>query len=214
MSAVDGFVIYDNIQYTKKGWIKKNRFLSNGKAETFSLPLKKDSSLLNINDRYLSGDFEKEAARLLRQILGAYKKAPNFEATFTLFEKCLTYENKNLFDFIYNSIIVIKQYLKIKAKIIISSSLDIDHSLSSANKVKAICHNLEAKKYINPIGGLELYSKEDFIRQNIILNFHQAKPFKYNQFGNEFIPWLSILDVLMFNDNEKIKTYLNCFEII
>ena len=214
MNAVDEFVIYDNIQYTKKGWISKNRFLRNGKAEVFSLPLKKGSSFLQVKDRYLSDDYEKEAARLLRQIVGAYKKAPNFEATFTLFEKCLTYENKNLFDFIYNSILVIKEYLGMKTKIIISSSINIDHSLSSANKVKAICHDLEAKKYINPIGGLELYSKEDFIRQNIILNFHQAKPFKYNQFVNEFIPWLSILDVLMFNDKEKIKTYLNCFEII
>ena len=148
MNAVDEFVIYDNIQYAKKGWISKNRFLRNGKAEVFSLPLKKGSSFLQVKDRYLSDDYEKEAARLLRQIVGAYKKAPNFEATFTLFEKCLTYENKNLFDFIYNSILVIKEYLGMKTKIIISSSINIDHSLSSADKVKSICHVLEVKKYI------------------------------------------------------------------
>ena len=214
MAAVDQFVVYDNIQYTKKGWINKNRFLRNGSAEVFSLPLKRDSSFLNVKDRYLSDDFQKEAARLLRQIDGAYKKAPNFGATFTLFEKCMTYENKNLFDFIYNSINVLKEYMDIKTRIVISSSIHIDHSLSSAEKVKAICHALKAKKYINPISGLELYSKQDFTSRNIKLDFHQAKPFKYSQFGNEFTPWLSILDVLMFNDKEKIKTYLDFFEII
>ncbi len=212
MAAVDEFVIYDNIQYTKKGWINKNFFLRNGKAEAFSLPLKKGSSLLEVKERYLSDDFEKEATRLLRRMEGAYKMAPNFEEIFTLLEKCFAYDKKNLFDFIYNSILVIKKYLGIETKIIISSSIDIDHSLSSADKVKAICHALDATKYINPIGGFELYSKEDFEKYGIKLEFHKALTFEYNQFGNEFTPWLSILDVAMFNDKEKIKPYLNCFE--
>tara|TARA_Y100000389_G_scaffold190360_1_gene215118 strand:- start:1680 stop:2387 length:708 start_codon:yes stop_codon:yes gene_type:complete len=214
MSAVDEFVIYDNIQYTKKGWINKNRFLRNGKPVVFSLPLKKGSSLLEVKDRYLSDDFEKEATELLRQMEGAYKKAPNFEETFMLFEKCLTYDNKNLFDFIYNSILVIKEYLEIKTKIIISSSIDMDHSLSAADKVKAICHALDTKKYINPIGGLELYLKEDFEKYGIKLNFHKALPFEYNQFNNEFEPWLTILDVLMFNSKGQVTTWLKSYELI
>jgi hypothetical protein len=214
MAAVDEFVIYDNIQYTKKGWINKNRFLRNGKAEVFSLPLKKGSSLLEVKDRYLSDDFEKEAARLLRRIGGAYKKAPNFEETFALIEKCLAYDNKNLFDFIYNSIIVIKLYLGIDTKIIISSGIDMDHSLTSSDKVKAICHSLGAEKYINPIGGLELYSKEDFYNNDIDLVFHKALPFEYEQFNHEFEPWLTMLDILMFNSKDQVAIWLKKFELI
>ena len=43
IEAADVFVVYDNIKYTKKGWINRNRMLRNGSDMVFSLPLKKDS---------------------------------------------------------------------------------------------------------------------------------------------------------------------------
>ena len=208
MSAVDQFVVYDNIQYTKKGWINRNRYLRNGKAETFSLPLKKDSSLLDVKERNLSDAFEQEATKLLRQIEGAYKKAPNFQEGFDLFEKCLSYEDKNLFNFIYHAIIQVKEYLGIKTQIIISSTIDCDPSLQAEQRVKAICHALSADKYINPIGGLELYSKEDFKAGGIELAFHKSRPMEYKQFSEIFEPWLSILDVIMFNQKKLIEDSL------
>ena len=42
INAVDKFVIYDNIEYTKKGWINRNRILKEGVDLMISLPLKKD----------------------------------------------------------------------------------------------------------------------------------------------------------------------------
>ena len=59
IDAVDAFIVYDNIKYTKKGWINRNRYLLNGEAATFSLPLKKDSDDLDIRDRRLSADFKR-----------------------------------------------------------------------------------------------------------------------------------------------------------
>lgn len=215
ISMVDQFVVYDNIQYTKKGWINRNRYLRNGKAETFSLPLKKDSSLLDVRERYLSDSFEQEASKLLRQIEGAYKKAPHFVEGVELFEKCIRYEDKNLFNFIYNAIIQINEYLDIKTEIILSSTIDCDHRLQAELRVKAICKSLGADKYINPIGGLELYSKEDFQVDEISLVFHKAKPMEYKQLGEYFEPWLSILDVIMFNSIQDISKFLkNNYELI
>ncbi len=98
----DVFVIYDEIKYTKKGWINRNRFLSNGTATYFTLPLKKDSDFLFVSDRFLSLDWEKEKQKLLNKIREAYSKAPYFAETFSLFEKCLLFENTNLFAFIFN----------------------------------------------------------------------------------------------------------------
>lgn len=215
MRAVDQFVVYDNIQYTKKGWINRNRYLRNGKAEIFSLPLKKDSSLLDVKERYLSDAFEQEANKLLRQIEGAYKKAPNFEEGFELFEKCMQYEDKNLFNFIYHAIIQVKDYLDIKTEIIVSSTINCDHSLQAEQRVKAICHAMGANKYINPIGGLELYSKEDFQVDRIDLLFHKANPMGYKQFGEAFEPWLSIVDVIMFNNKQDINgVFLKNFSLL
>ena len=51
INSVDEFIIYDNIQYTKKGWINRNRILVNEKDQLITLPLKKASDYLNVNNR-------------------------------------------------------------------------------------------------------------------------------------------------------------------
>jgi len=209
MNAADSFVLYDNIKYTKKGWINRNRMLVNGKDEYFSLPLKKDSDYLNVDQRTLADTFRMEKNNLLRKIAGAYKKAPYFEIAFPLIEAIIQQQQENLFEFIHQSLISVCAYLDIETKFIISSSITIDHELRSQDKVLAICAALNATQYINPIGGIELYSKEAFKQRNIDLRFIKSSPIEYNQFGNEFVPWLSIMDVMMFNSKNSIKDLLN-----
>ena len=214
MNAVDQFVLYDNVQFTKKGWINRNRYLKNGKVSYFSLPTKKDSDFLDICERYLSDGFEKEARKILRQIESSYKRAPYFDEAYDLFEDCLMYKNKNLFEFLYYSIIKIKKYLAIDTEIIVSSHINCDHSLKSGDRVKEICKALDADRYFNPIGGIALYSKKDFNDTGICINFHKSQEIEYQQFENNFEPWLSILDVLMFNDKTTIHKYMNKYSLI
>jgi hypothetical protein len=78
----------------------------------------------------------------------------------------------------------------------------------------AICKERGADKYINPIGGMKLYDKENFIKNNIELHFLKSNNIDYNQYNKEFIPWLSIIDVLMFNHKEDIKSSLNHYTFI
>jgi hypothetical protein len=205
INAVDKFVIYDNIQFTKKGWINRNRLLLNGKDEYFTLPLKNDSDFLNVNERELSTDWLKEKTKILNKIKENYKKAPYFNEVYNLVESNFNFENLNLFDFILNALKNTLNYLTIKTEIVVSSTLAINHSLKAEEKVIAICKALNAETYINPIGGIELYSKEHFLNEGIKLNFIKANNCVYNQLNNEFIPFLSIIDVMMFNSKEEIK---------
>ncbi len=212
INAVDDFVVYDNIKYTKRGWINRNRFLQNGKDALFTINLKKDSDFLDIKDRIISNAFDKK--RIFRLFEASYKKAPYFEEAISFLESILFYDETNLFKYIYHSIKEICKFLNIETKLIISSEINIDHNLKSQDKVLAICQNLRAAVYINPIGGLELYSKETFNKQGIELKFIKSKPIEFIQFNNEFIPWLSIIDIMMFNSKEDISKLLNHYEII
>jgi len=202
IKAVDVFVVYDNIKYTKKGWINRNRILQNGKDMMFSLPLKSDSDYLDVCERELAADFNRD--KMLNQINGAYRRAPYFEQTFPLVERVVRYEDKNLFRFLHNSIIATCKYLVIDTEIRVSSEIAIDHSLKNQDKVLALCEAFGASTYVNAIGGMELYSKETFLDKGIELKFIKSKPFEYTQFGNDFVAWLSIIDVMMFNPKEKI----------
>ena len=123
-------------------------------------------------------------------------------------EKVFNEKEDNLFKFIYNSLLVVCRYLGISTEFIVSSSLPINHQLKAQDKVISICKALNATHYINPIGGLELYSDKTFEQNGIKLNFIKSAQLNYQQFQNEFIPWLSILDVMMFNSKEKIEQYL------
>lgn len=197
IAAVDQFVVYDNIKYTKKGWINRNRFLQNGKDAMFSLSLKKDSDSLDVCERELAADFDRE--KLLNQLRAAYRRAPHFEQTFPLIEQVVRYPESDLFLFLHNSILQVCAHLGINTKIIVSSGVVIDHHLQAQDKVLALCEALDATSYVNAIGGVELYSKQVFSDKGIELDFIKSLPFEYAQYGDPFVPWLSIIDVMVFN---------------
>lgn len=206
IEVVDVFVLYDNIKYTKKGWINRNRILINGTAQTLSLPLKHDSDLLDVRERAVASSFDRD--KFLHKIAGAYAKAPHFKQIIPLIDRIIRYDNNNLFDFIHNSIATVCAHLGISTKIIPSSGIDIDHSLTGQDRLLAICSALGTRTYINAIGGKALYSPGVFREHGFFLKFLQARPFEYAQFGDPFVPWLSIIDVLMFNSCDAIKFQL------
>lgn len=206
ISAVDLFIVYDNIKYTKKGWINRNRILQNGKEALISLALKNDSDFLDVRDREMAADFKND--KLLNQIREAYRHAPYFKQAFPVVEAVMHYGDRNLFRFLYNSIVIVCEYLRIHTKIAISSAIQIDHSLKNQEKVIALCKRVDAKVYINSIGGMDLYSRDDFLAKDIELKFIKSNTFDFKQMGNEFIPWLSIIDVMMCNSVDDINAYL------
>lgn len=213
IAAADSFVIYDNIKYTKKGWINRNRFLQNGSDAMFSLPLKSDSDHLDIRQRELSSDFNPD--KLLNQFKGAYQRAPFFKDTLPLIERIMSHPDLNLFQYLRHSIVETCAHLGIHTPIETSSHIDIDHGLKAQDKVLALCRAKGAQTYINSIGGLELYSKDAFQRAGLELKFLKSRAFEYPQFGAPFVPWLSIVDVMMFNPLERIQACIsNNYDLI
>lgn len=208
MNAVDEFVVYDNIEFTKKGWINRNRILVNGNDAYITLPLKKDSDYLDIKDRSLADTWEVDRKKLLNKINEAYRKAPYYDVASEVITTCILFEEKNLFYFIYHSLEVVKHYLGITTPLSVSSSIPANHELKSEKRVIEICKAKKATGYLNPIGGVELYDKEEFKNAGIELNFLKSKTISYKQYDNEFVPWLSMIDLMMFNSKERIKEYL------
>ncbi len=212
--AVDIFVVYDNIQYSKRGWINRNWILLDGKPHLFSLPLQKDSDYLNINERYIADTFVNDREKLLRRIEAAYRKAPYYNDVMPLLHDCLYFSDRNLFNFLLHSIQVIMNYLQIEKEILISSQLlKVDH-LKKQDKVLAICREMRTSQYINLIGGYKLYDTNQFSEYQINLSFLKPKRIHYKQFNGEFFPDLSIIDIMMFNPIEEIHKYLHMYSLI
>jgi hypothetical protein len=207
ISVVDAFIIYDNIKYTKKGWINRNRILQHGSDAAFSLPLKKASDALDIREREVASDFN--GSKLLNQLREAYRKAPHRAAVMELVEDVLMGGDQNLFAFLHRSLERTCKFLDIPTRVIVSSTVDIDHSLQSQDKVLALCRSVDADTYINPIGGVELYSRDAFADAGIELKFLRSRLVEYPQFDAPFVPWLSIIDLMMFNSVQEIQKQLS-----
>jgi WbqC-like protein family len=205
IAAVDRFVVYDTIQYTKKGWINRNQMLRGGQAVLFTLPLQKASDFLDVRDRQVAESFD--PSTLCAQIAGTYRKAPEFTRTFPIIESLLHYRGANLFDFVHNALFRCCDYLGIATPIQVSSDVEGGAAvLRGVDRVIDICHRTGASTYVNPPGGRTLYSSEYFRAHGLELKFMQPTLPTYTQFGSDFVQSLSILDVMMFNAPSIIRS--------
>jgi len=208
--AADTFVIYDDVNYIKKGYINRNSILVSGANHLLILELLGASQNKKINEIGIGGNIPK----ILKTIEHAYKKSPYFENIFPIIKKVLNNQEKNLSQFLLFSITIICEYLDIQTKFIISSEINKNNELRGQDKIINICESLQATKYINAIGGQDLYQKEMFSQKGTELLFIKSKSIDYLQFQAPFVPNLSIIDMLMFNNKEQVKQYLTEFELI
>lgn len=212
INAVDIFVLYDDVNFIKKGWINRNNILLNKSKHLITIPLLNVSQNKHINECIISDD-DKIINNIIKTINLAYRKAPYYNLVFPTLEKIIKTKG-SISDLVLKSVLWIKEYLNIDTEIILSSSIDKNNELKGQDKIIEIVKKLNGNHYINAIGGQELYDKEIFNNNEIKLNFIKMKEIKYKQFNNEFIPNLSFIDVLMFNSPEEIKRMLNDYELI
>lgn len=208
IAAVDVFVLGDDLQYVKESWINRNRILMGGKDRLISFPLKKHSHLSKINERFFSDDFSGEMERLVRVLSNAYAKAPCYKKVFPFLEEMIRFPEPNLAKYAEYAIRQICNYLDIGTPIVIASQLPVGPVEDKQDRVIKTARLLDANVYVNLSGGKDLYDADYFREHGMRLQFHRMDAITYRQFGQEFVPLLSIIDVLMFNEVPQVQRML------
>lgn len=213
IAASDVFVLHDDVQYIKGGWINRNRILLNGEDRMITFPVQKAPYDLLINARNYVDDKQarKDIINLVKQ---AYAQAPCYRQVFPLIEELLMFEDRNVARFNENLIRRVAEYLGLGCRIIVSSGMEKDDSLAGEARVLEICKRLGATDYTNPIGGTELYHQEAFQQHGITLRFLEAQNEPYEQRGDKWVPFLSIIDVLMFNSTGEVLRLLAGYRLL
>lgn len=209
IGAVDAFVVYDDVNYIKGGWINRNFILAQGGEQLITLPLQGASPNLLINQVGIGGQH-----KILQSIRHSYGKAPHFEAVYPMLEDVFSQQEKNLARYLDYALRRICSYLGIAPQWHLSSELKKDNALRAQDKVLAICEELGASHYINVPGGKALYDAEAFSARGLQLSFIQPRPVSYRQLGKTFVPNLSIIDVMMFNDREECTGLLGEYDLV
>lgn len=208
IKSVDTFVVYDDVNYIKGGWINRNNILANGESQLVTLPLRGASPNKLINQVEVVGQH-----KMLQSLRQNYSKAPNFDIVYPIIEDCLKQAEKNLARFLDYQLHRICDYLGLNPQWYISSQLVKDAKLRGQNKILSICDVLGATHYVNVPGGKALYDKHSFVARGLKLSFIQPKEVAYHQFGKAFVPSLSIIDVMMFNDREQCAKLLEDYDL-
>jgi len=208
--AVDLFVIYDDVNYIKGGWINRNFILSQGQRTRITLQLLGASSNLLINQIHIGNN----SSTLLKTIQQSYARAPYFQEAIQLIENILSSEETNLARFLDFSLREFCDYLGLDRVWRLSSDLKKDVALKGQKKVLAICEELGASQYVNLPGGRELYDHTNFAEQGVQLSFLEPIINPYEQSEDKFIPYLSIIDVIMFNSQKKCQQMVREYEIV
>lgn len=211
--AVDRFVVYDDVNYIKKGWVNRNNLLESGAAGLFTVPLSGASQNRKINEIALS----EEAGwsdKLWRRISMVYGKAPQFSAVAPMVQQGLVRQTDSIAAYNVEIIRDVLDYLQVETELVPSSTIYGNERLKGPERILDICVREGAERYINPIGGMELYDKDTFEAKGIQLSFLRSRLPDYAQFGKPYVPGLSMIDVLMFNERDAVRNMLDQYELL
>lgn len=213
LNDVDKFVLYDDVNFINRGWVNRNQILVGGKEHLFTVPLQNASQNKLICEVKLSPD-PAWRKKLLKTIDQSYRKAPHYETAFPLLEDIFNDPAEDIASYCYQSLTKTADYLEISTEIVPTSRHYGNAALKGQERILDICKKEKADHYINPTNGQELYDKTLFESEGITLSFIKRKSQAYQQFKNEFVPWLSVIDALMFNSVAEIQDLLQVFELV
>lgn len=213
INAVDKFVFYDDVNFIKKGWINRNNILMNGKSSPFTIPLHKVSQNRLICETNISKE-SRWRDQFLKTIKHSYSKAPYFSPCFDLIEKTIGEEVELISELAIRSVQNAFDYLAIP-KVFEKSSqkYSASRTIKGADRLIKICQINAFNHYINPAGGIDLYDKNYFQDNKVQLQFISTQTINYQQFNNDFVPGLSIIDAMMFNSPSEIVKMLDLYRL-
>ena len=209
--TADIFLIGDDYQYKTRSWISRNRILLQGKPAWFGIEIGKASSSRLCTELHMAPVNWKKKQDIL---YNAYHKAPYYREGIRLMEEIRDCDKTILSEFLLHSIRTVCRYLQISTPIARTSDLEGNRAYRREERIYDMCHRLGADTYINPIGGMEIYDFAGFREQGIALKFLRADEIVYKQFDDQFVPNLSILDLVMFNSREEVITMLDRYKLI
>ena len=208
--AADRFLIADDYDFIKEGWINRNYILVNGKPQYFRVEMVGGIPSRLIRDKRIAMKplWLQDKLKTLRM---AYHRAPFYEPGYALAERILLNPERNLSLFLEYSIREVCAYLGITTPIGHSSDLSGNSLLRREERIYDFCARLGADTYVNLPGGQKLYDYEAFAAHGIRLRFIQPVLKPYKQFGDRFTERLSILDAIMFNPPDALHAMLDDF---
>lgn len=210
------FILFDTPQFIRHGWIERNRVLKpNGEPLYIKVPLKKHQQETKIMEINIDSS-QNWKDKIFAQLVPYKKKAPNYWKVIYLLKETFKLQTDSIVELNFSSLKTICEYLEIDTPISIWSDMNlaIDEVRAPDEWALNICKALHADVYYNPVGGTSFFDRTKYINAGIELKFVQTEPTEYKQFSNVFIPFLSIIDAMMFCEIEEVNRMIDNYSFV
>jgi hypothetical protein len=209
-NAADMFVVGDSVHYIKHGWINRNRILGErGQPQNFGIEISHASCthLICETSRVVN---LKRADKMCRVLEYYYKKAPHYNEAMEVIKPILLDEEPDLTRYLVKQLRAVSDYLGIKTEIRLLSEVSARWDCKAPEVIRRACEHFGITNYINSITGTKYYDKETFREMGINLQFlRRNDDICYKQRCDEFVPDLSIIDVMMYCSRDEIHDMLD-----
>jgi hypothetical protein len=167
LAQADLFVIYDCVQFPRRGWLHRNKLLdAKGEEQWLTLPLKPAAQDVKIRDL----EFPDDAAAALAERLRPFPVAARTGAHSPLLERVKRAEGAPA-EYIAGLLEETCRTLGLAWNVVRSSELAVPESFRAQDRILEIARRLGASRYLNAPGGRELYDAETFADAGIELAF-------------------------------------------
>lgn len=211
IKKTDRFILFDDVQFIRHGWIERNRILKPVEGwQYIAAPLEKFPLGTRINAVKIKTS-EDWRDKLLRQLEHYKKKSPFYNQTMEVVKRCIDIETDSIVQLNKNILVETCKYLEIPVAIDVFSemALELDPVTHPGEWALHITKALQGSEYVNPVGGVELFRKEQFDALGIALTFMGNNLPRYSQRRGTFEPGLSIIDLMMFNDPQQVRALID-----
>lgn len=208
---VDKFILFDTPQFIRHGWIERNQILKLDKGTFYiKVPLRKHSREVSIKDIEINNEIDWKR-KMIAQFEHYKKKAPYYNEVMELLNGIFNESYHNIVDINHASLKSICNYIEIDTPIEIWSEMKVEIQDANAPDEWAlnICKALNADVYVNPPGGKSFFNKDKYDKSGVELCFLEFMPTPYEQVQKEFIPYMSVLDALLFCSPKQVRDMIS-----
>ncbi len=198
----DVFVFFDDVQYVKRSWHVRNNFKTRNGKDILTIQVDNKSKGM-LNETLLNSNpvWRKKHLKTIQQY---YAKALFFDELFPQLTAIYEADYALLSDFNIALIEWIVQFLGIETQLVRSSSLKAKGT--RVGRLINICKEVHCTDYLSPVGSWGYIDDDNaFEASEIGLHYLNYNEVTYAQLHGEFIPFLSVLDIMMNRGKEALE---------
>ena len=206
MQKSDVFIFYDDVLYTKNDWRNRNKIKGPAGTQWLTVPVEiknRTSQNLLIKNALIKDQTFVE--KHLSQIIHNYKKASFFQEVFELVNKFYVTKNEYISMLDINTTLQIAKYLGINHVTFKKSSELNIYSDNPSQRLVDICKSVGATHYLTGGKAKEYLEESRFHESGIVLEYQNYHHPNYHQLWGEFVPYLSVIDLLFNEGNRSLK---------